>query len=136
MSLRRAAATEIEVYIRRKGSKLRRVAQSLRKLVKKSVPKVIETVNPWGLPTFEANGPFCYFMVGKNHVTPGFLKGISLRDPKALLEGTGKNLRHVKLRSEADLDQDALRELLKAAGRFNLKSPAKTMSSRGRSRAQ
>jgi hypothetical protein len=109
-----------------------RLTQSLRKLVKKSVPKVIETVNPWGLPTFESNGPFCYFMEGKNHVTLGFLNGTSLRDLQALPEGAGKNLRHVKLRSVEDLDQKALRELLKAAGRFNLKSGAKATSSRGK----
>jgi hypothetical protein len=37
-------------------------------------------------------------MVGKNHVTFGFHYGTSLDDPERLLEGTGKNLRHVKLR--------------------------------------
>lgn len=79
----------------------------------------METVNPWGIPTFESNGPFCYFMVGKNHVTLGFLKGTSLKDPEKLLEGTGKNLRHVKVRSVKDLGRKGLVELIRSASRLN-----------------
>jgi hypothetical protein len=46
-----------------------------------------------------------------------FMRGIDLEDPDRLLEGTGKNIRHVKLRSpeQAREMQIALRELIKAA---------------------
>ncbi len=128
MTTGRKATIEIQEYVRRKDPKLQRVVRGLRSLVKKTIPRVTESVNPWGIPTFELNGPLCYFMVGKNHVTFGFLEGTSLNDPKRLLEGTGKNLRHVKLRTVEELRQDGLRELLKAAARRNREAPRQVMA--------
>ena len=86
-----------------------------------------ESVNPWKIPTFESNGPMCFFMIGKNHVTFGFLRGTSLPDPAKLLEGAGKNLRHVKLRTPEDLRKAALKKLIKAAARLNKKEPMEGM---------
>jgi len=48
-------------------------------------------------------------------VNLGFAHGISLSDPKGLLEGTGKRARHVKLKSIDDVNRPALRQLLEAA---------------------
>jgi hypothetical protein len=103
------------------------VAQGLRRLVKETVPGTTESVNPWKIPTFESNGPLCMFSIGKNHVTFGFLRGTSLPDPAKLLEGTGKNLRHVKLRSLEDLRRPALKKLIEAAERLNEKEPMEGM---------
>jgi len=97
---------------------VRKVARGLRSLVKKVVPGAAETVNAWGIPTFQKGQPFCFYMVGKHHVTFGFHYGTSLRDPHKLLEGTGKNLRHVKLFEVADLSRKGLRELLREAAKL------------------
>ncbi|OLE65955.1 MAG: hypothetical protein AUG74_12030 [Bacteroidetes bacterium 13_1_20CM_4_60_6] len=107
---------------------LRKVAEALRGFVKKIVPGVKETVNAWGVPTFEAPDPFCFYMVGKNHVTFGFHFATSLPDPQGLLEGTGKNIRHVKLQTVAGLQQKGLRELVLAAACLKRKTPMKGMS--------
>jgi hypothetical protein len=117
----------IDAYVKQKSSELGEVAQGLRQLMKKTVPGTAESVNPWKIPTFESNGPMCFFMVGKNHVTFGFLRGTSLPDPRKLLEGTGKNLRHVKLRSLGDLRNPALKKLIQAAARLNKKEPMEGM---------
>ena len=69
----------------------------------------------------------CFFMVAKNHVTFGFLRGASLPDPAKLLEGTGKNLRHVKLPTPEHLRTPALKKLIKAAARLNKKEPMEGM---------
>jgi hypothetical protein len=63
------------------------------------------------------------FMVGKYHVTFGFLRGTSLPDPAGLLQGIGKNVRHVKWRTTEDVKEPALRKLIEAAGRLNKKEP-------------
>lgn len=107
---------------------LQKVVAGLRRLVKTTVPGTRITVNSWGIPTFEAENPFCFYMVGKNHVTFGFHYGTSLDDPGQLLEGTGKNLRHVKLRTAEDLDRPALRELVQTASRLTGKPAMKGMS--------
>jgi len=130
MSAAPPAVAQIDAYLRKKDPKLRQVVRGLRALVKEAVPDVSETVNPWGIPTFELNGPMCYFAVGKNHVTFGFLRGTSLHDPKGLLEGTGKNLRHVKVRKKENLSQGGLRRLVVAAARLNRESPSQWMPSR------
>jgi len=113
----------IDEYVSRKEVTLREVAQGLRQLMRKTVPSVRESVNPWKMPTFESNGPMCFFTIGKSHVTFGFLRATSLPDPEKLLEGTGKNLRHVKLRSPEDLRNPALKKLIQAAARLNKKEP-------------
>jgi hypothetical protein len=100
---------------RRSNPQVEKVVRKLRSLVKKVVPGTTETVNSWGIPTFEKSQPFCFYMTGKYHVTCGFHYGTSLRDPHRLLEGTGKNLRHVKLFAVQDLKKKGLRELLRQA---------------------
>jgi hypothetical protein len=106
---------------------LRRVVRGLRSFVRKCVPGTKETVNAWGIPTFKKQAPFCFFMVGKNHVTFGFHFGTSLEDPEGLLEGTGKSLRHVKLRTLEDLQHAGLKNLVKAAASPKGKAPMRGM---------
>jgi len=47
-----------------------------------------------------------------------------------LLQGTGRNLRHVKLRSTDDLQKPALKKLIRAAARLNKKEPMVGMKPR------
>jgi len=49
------------------------------------------------------------------HVNVGFFRGASLPDPARLLAGSGKRMRHVKLRPDAKTDAAALRALIAAA---------------------
>ena len=120
--------TKKSPYMKDENPALRKVVRALRTFVKETVPGVKETVNSWGVSTFEAKDPFCCYMVGKYHVTFGFHFGTSLEDPNGLLEGTGKNIRHVKLRSVEDLKQKGLRELVVAASRLEGKTPMRGMS--------
>ncbi len=123
MDPQRNSATHVDAYIRAKNPKLQAVATGLRALIKTVAPQVKEGVNAWGLPMFDSSGPFGYFMIGKSHVTFGLYEGTSLDDPERLLEGTGKNLRHVKLRTVEDLRRPGLRKLVKSAVRLNRENP-------------
>lgn len=58
---------------------------------------------------------FCYIGLHKAHVNLGFFYGADLDDPKGLLEGTGKALRHIKLTSPKDLERPGLKQLVKQA---------------------
>jgi hypothetical protein len=115
-------------YVRDDNPALGKVVRVLRSFVKGTVLGTKETVNSWGIPTFEAKDPFCFYMVGKNHVTFGFHNGTSLEDPQGLLEGTGKNIRHVKLRAVEDLERKGLKGLVLAAARLKGKAPMRGMS--------
>jgi uncharacterized protein DUF1801 len=61
------------------------------------------------------DAPFAYVNVFKSHVNVGFFMGAHLKDPTRLLEGTGKNGRHVKLKPGAAVDSAVLRKLIDAA---------------------
>ncbi len=58
---------------------------------------------------------FGYVNAFTAHVNVGFFRGAELADPRGLLEGTGKYMRHVKLRPERDVDAAALAALIEAA---------------------
>jgi len=118
-----AAVKLIDAYVSRKNAKLEPVTDGVRHLMEKAVPDSREAVNAWGVPTFDYFGPMCYMMVGKHHVTLGFTRGTSLTDSAELLEGTGKNLRHVKLKDVSQMRDTNLRQLLLEAAALNEKTP-------------
>ena len=62
-----------------------------------------------------ADAAFAYVNVFTAHVNVGFFRGAEIPDPAALLEGTGKYMRHVKLRPGSDVDATALVKLVDAA---------------------
>lgn len=58
---------------------------------------------------------FAYADAFTAHVNVGFFRGAELDDPDGLLEGTGKFMRHVKLRPGHQVDEAALKTLIRAA---------------------
>jgi len=58
---------------------------------------------------------FAYVNAFTAHAAIGFFHGSSLPDPSGLLEGSGKRMRHVKLKPGADVDEAALAALIGAA---------------------
>jgi hypothetical protein len=59
--------------------------------------------------------PFGYVNSFKSQVNVGFFYGAALEDPAGLLEGSGKRMRHVKLKPGPELNSAALRDLIDAA---------------------
>ena len=58
---------------------------------------------------------FAYVDAFTAHVNVGFFQGAELNDPAGLLEGTGKYMRHVKLRPGVEADAAALGSLIESA---------------------
>ena len=58
------------------------------------------------------DAPFGYVNVFKAHVNVGFFNGAVLQDPAGLLEGSGKRMRHVKLKPGSEVDSLALSVLV------------------------
>jgi hypothetical protein len=63
------------------------------------------------------DAPFGYVNVFTAHVNVGFFHGAALKDPAGLLAGTGKRMRHVKLRPGTPTNAAALRDLIEGAYR-------------------
>lgn len=91
------------------------IIRVLRKLVKRVAPRLRESVK-WGngcWVTDDANVAYVYS--ADDHVQFGFFNGAALKDPRKLLNGSGKFVRHVKLREAAGAEDAALKALLRQA---------------------
>jgi len=58
---------------------------------------------------------FGYVNAFRAHVNVGFFRGAELPDPDRLLEGTGRFMRHVKLRPGSEVPAAALAKLIESA---------------------
>jgi hypothetical protein len=102
------------------SKEVQELAWQARDLIFSLAPDISETVYPqmkvirYGTDGNKMSGLVFGLMPTKNGVSLGFMHGASLPDPENLLEGTGKNLRHVKLKSVEDVARPALRNLLDA----------------------
>jgi hypothetical protein len=61
------------------------------------------------------NDLIIYIAPFKDSVNLGFYRGVNLNDPKNLLKGTGKLMRHVKIKSMTDLPIEDLKHLINEA---------------------
>ena len=103
---------------------IQNLAHCARALLADAMPGITEV--PWarqkiagyGIGPKKMSQHFCYIAPFKKHLNLGFMYGAHLPDPQQLLEGQGADLRHVKIRNAADLQQAALRELIKEASRY------------------
>jgi len=66
-------------------------------------------------PTHRMKDGICYIGVIKDHLNLGFIRGSELADPQRILEGTGKQMRHIKIRNMSDLFRPAIRAYLQEA---------------------
>lgn len=100
------------------------IAREARMLIANVMPGVVEV--PWarqkatgyGVGPRKMSEHFCYIAPQTAHVNLGFFYGADLDDPQGLLEGTGKALRHIKLRTREDVRKPAVRKILIQASRY------------------
>ena len=68
-------------------------------------PDLKESIK-WGNPVYEKNGRVCYLAATEAYVSLGFFYGAALTDPGGRIEGTGVKMRHIKVRTLADIHAD------------------------------
>jgi hypothetical protein len=91
-----------------------------RDLVLKTAPEVTEEWK-WGVPVWAYKGNVVASGVFKDHVKLNFFKGASLKDPKGLFNAglDAKATRAIDISENDDIDEFALKELVRAAVDFN-----------------
>jgi hypothetical protein len=103
---------EVDHYLRKQKLPQREISQKLREIIFESIPDVKEEMK-WGVPTY-ADGRF-YIVALRDHVNLGIsLKGLSHKKQK-LLEGSGKTMKHIEVRSIEEIKEKKVAELLKLA---------------------
>jgi hypothetical protein len=106
---------EIDVWLSEQAPELGAIATLWFSRMRECGDDVRELMHD-GCPTAcVGDTPFGYVNVFKAHVNVGFFLGAELDDPAGLLEGTGRRMRHVKVRPGVELDGAALSALVDAA---------------------
>ena len=105
----------VEVYLNEHGPELRGIARQWFGLMRACGDDVRELMHDGAGVACVWDAPFGYVAVFRAHVNVGFFLGAELDDPTGLLEGSGRRMRHVKVRPCADLDSAGLSRLIRAA---------------------
>jgi len=105
----------IDVWLHDQSGELGAIARRWFELMRGCGDEVRELLHD-GQPTAcVGDAAFAYVDAFRAHVNVGFFRGAEIADPEHLLEGTGKVMRHVKLRPERDVDAMALMDLIATA---------------------
>ncbi|HXO33541.1 MAG TPA: DUF1801 domain-containing protein [Candidatus Acidoferrales bacterium] len=97
------------------------LALALREVILEEAPDASEsiyqvyTVAIWFGFSGKMKDMFCYIATNAGHVNLGFPRGSTLPDPNRVLEGEGKAMRHIKLRSQRDVERPFVRRYIQTA---------------------
>ena len=121
MAIRKADPKLIE-FLSAYDGRIAELALALRRMVLKEAPSATEMVydayNAVAIGfTFSGRlkEGFCHVAAYSGHVNLGFNRGTELPDPQGLLEGSGKQVRHIRVVDRQDLKDPRLREFIRLA---------------------
>ena len=101
---------QVNDYIEKQKSPQKEIMQKVREIFQKTLLNSAEKMR-WGAITF-ATGKF-YIAAMKNRVHVGFaITGLN-KDEISLFEGSGKTMRHIKIPTLEDVDEEKLVELIR-----------------------
>jgi len=99
------------------GDPLRALVEPWFDVMRRCGPDVTEILHD-GMPTAcLGDAAFAYVAAFSTHAAIGFFHGAALPDPGRILEGSGKRMRHVKLRWDRAPDPALVEALIAAAYR-------------------
>ena len=103
-------------YLKDQTPQNQAIIRGLRRLVKRVEPELSEAVK-WGNGCWiGSNGrPIAYVYSASDYVQFGFFRGSFLKDPKGLLEGKGRYVRHTKVHAPSEIDERSFAALLRQA---------------------
>jgi len=99
----------------------RETAVRLREVILSIDPNACEVIRlgeksaTYGVGPKKMSDGYTYILPHNSWVNLGFFRGVDLPDPHSLLEGTGKKLRHIKIRSLEDTKNPMIHALIEAA---------------------
>jgi hypothetical protein len=105
----------IKVWMHKHAGALGAIAQRWFEIMRACGDDVRELLHDGHPTACVDDAAFGYVNAFKAHVNVGFFRGADIADPHSILEGTGKFMRHVKLRPEHEVDAAALTKLIETA---------------------
>lgn len=114
---------DFDLLLNKYDDGIRELAVASRALIVKLIPKSDEKVYfGWRVVRFSLDGTMAgqFIAIGpqKKYVNLYFMNGTELDDPKSLLSGEGKKMRHVSITDARQLKSAALKALIKASAKL------------------
>lgn len=106
--------TDVKSWLAELDPQKRAIAEAIRRAVREAVPAITEEIK-WGRPVFALDTNTAYLTAAKKHITFGYFNGAGLDDPDGQLEGSGKQMRSIKLRAATDVPVRAIKAWTKQA---------------------
>jgi hypothetical protein len=109
--------TELDVFLSSHSREAREIVLCLRAFILDVFPQLDEQIDAksgiiaYGYGQKGCKGLVCAIQPHIKHVNLIFSKGTQISDPAHLLVGTGKQARHVKFKSEEEIQNPALKKL-------------------------
>jgi hypothetical protein len=82
-------------------------------------------------PTQKMGDAFCHIPIYTEHLNLGFNQGTLLDDPEHLLEGTGKSIRHIPVRTKKDFRNQKVKALVNIAIKYSIANAKGTINETG-----
>jgi hypothetical protein len=122
----------IDARIRELGDWRGETLARVRILVKQADPEVVEEWKWRGVPVWSHAGIICTGETYKNVVKMTFAKGASLEDPSGLFNSSleGNTRRAIDFHEGDEIDEQALKDLIRAAVTLNRSSPVRRPGTR------
>lgn len=105
----------IDTWMREHDGELGAIAQRWFEVMRECGDDVRELLHDGHPTACVGDAAFAYVNAFKAHVNVGFFRGAEIADPEGLLEGSGRFMRHVKLRPDRGVDATALLKLIETA---------------------
>jgi hypothetical protein len=120
----KAASKLIDERIKKLGDWRGKTLEKVRRFIKEADPEVVEEWKWMGTPVWSHGGDICTGETYKNVVKLTFSKGASLKDPSGLFNSSldGKVRRAIDIHEGDTINEAALKDLIRAAVAWNLKS--------------
>jgi len=116
-----SASELIDARIEELGDWRGRLLERLRSLIKEADPQILEEWKWRGVPVWSHAGMVCTGETYKSIVKMTFAKGAELEDPSGLFNSglNGNTRRAIDFQEGEDVDDEALRSLIRAAVSLN-----------------
>ncbi|QUW22618.1 DUF1801 domain-containing protein [Sporosarcina sp. Marseille-Q4063] len=108
---------KVDQFIEKLPENIQEITTCLRNLLFETSGNFTEEIK-WGMPSYGIQKNICYLQPSKNHVNLGFYFGASLIDEDNLLEGTGKQMRHVRIKKVEEIQPEKIKALIQSAIEF------------------
>ena len=127
-----SATASIDQRIRELGDWRGKMLAKVRKIIHQADPEIVEEWKWRGTPVFSHGGIVCTGETYKDHVKMTFAKGAALQDPSGLFNSSleGNVRRAIDIHEGEQVDEAALKDLIRAAVALNLEGKSKPKAGR------